>query len=103
MAQVSSCGEAETPWLTDATASIDSPPQASPHFRQLRSAISSYLDAEVGSIDEEPRAWRRRVCVGMVIGADGDSTVRSDHPDGARRCRRSGVSCARQLCLIGQV
>src|SRR5206468_4973102 len=102
MARVSSCGEAETPWLTDAKASIDSPPQASPHFRQLRSAISSCLDAEVGCI-EEPRASRRRVCVGLVIGADGASTVRSDYPDGARRCGRGSVSCARQLRLIGQV
>src|SRR5205823_3703240 len=47
---IASRGEAKLHNLTDAMASIDSPTQASPHFRQLRSAISSYLDAEVGSI-----------------------------------------------------
>jgi hypothetical protein len=32
-----------------AMATIDSPPHGSPHFRRVRDAISSYLDAEVGS------------------------------------------------------
>jgi hypothetical protein len=33
-----------------APATIDSPPHGSPHFRRVRDAISSYLDAEVGCI-----------------------------------------------------
>jgi hypothetical protein len=31
---------------------IDLPPQNSPHFRRLRAAICSYLDAEMGRIEE---------------------------------------------------
>jgi len=33
-----------------ASATIDSPPHGSPHFRRVRDAISSYLDADVGCI-----------------------------------------------------
>jgi len=39
-----------------ATATIDSLPRRSPHFRRLPNAVSSYLDAEVGCIE----AWDRR-------------------------------------------
>jgi hypothetical protein len=33
-----------------ASATIDSPPGGSPHFRRVRDAISSYLDVDVGCI-----------------------------------------------------
>ena len=70
--------------LTDAfvqqiCATIDSPPHGSPHFRRVPVAISSYLDAEVGRV--WAYRWRmpsgRHAAGGMVIGADGDSKVRS--------------------------
>ena len=63
-----------------AVATIDLPPRSSPHFRRLRAAICSYLDAEMGRIED---VWplkclkSRRAAGGMVIGAYGDSTVRS--------------------------
>jgi hypothetical protein len=70
--------------LTDAfvqqiCATIDSPPRGSPHFRRVRVAISSYLGAEVAGIGGyDRRVPSSRHAVGaMVIGADGDSKVRS--------------------------
>jgi hypothetical protein len=39
----------------------------------------------------------------MVIGAHGDSTVRSDHSGDAGRCGHGGMSRSRQLRLIGEV
>jgi hypothetical protein len=39
----------------------------------------------------------------MVIGANGDSTARSDCSDGAQRCRRGSVPRRCELCLIRQV
>jgi hypothetical protein len=40
---------------------------------------------------------------GMVIGADGDSTVRSGFSGGAKRGSRCGMPCPCQLCLIEHV
>jgi hypothetical protein len=50
-----------------------------------------------------PCARSRHAGGGMVIGADGDSTVISICADGAKRCHRGGMPRSRQLRLVGQV
>src|ERR1700691_6487145 len=89
--------------LSLAEARIDSPPPRSPHFRRVRAAVCSYVDAEMGCIGDVMAAkCPSRHTVGrMVIGAYGDSTVRSGFPGGARRCSRGGMPCSRQLRLVG--
>src|ERR1700687_1681394 len=53
-----------------ATATIDSPPRGSPHFRRVRDAISLLLGAEVGCIGAQDRRMPRSGHPGgeMVIG-----------------------------------
>src|SRR5258707_6092660 len=95
--------------LTDAfvqqiCATIDSPPTALPIsavFRlRYRHTLMRWWVAS-GPITGEPSG--RPAAGGMVIGADGDSKVRSGWPDGAWRDRCRGMSHPLQLRLIGQI
>jgi hypothetical protein len=78
----SDCSNAGWPGVAKTT--IDSPPRCSPHFRRDQAAVCSYVDAEMGCINylRLPR-FNGHAAAAMVIGAYGDSTVRSDVPGGA--------------------
>jgi len=83
---------------------IGLPPRRCPHFRRVQAAVYSYIDAEVGCIGDGVAAKRIKLSmrlVGMVIRADGESTVRSGFWGGARGCGRGGMPCSRQLRLVG--
>ena len=82
----------------------DLPSQTSPHFRRVPAAISSVHGAkEVVALTRRRRFQpaNGQAAGRTVVGANGDSADSSRDRDGARRCRRSLVSGARQLLIVG--
>jgi hypothetical protein len=47
--------DADAEFTAHEWATIDSPPQRSPHFRRVRPAVCSHIDAEVGCIGDTGR------------------------------------------------
>jgi hypothetical protein len=79
-------------WVTNA--------KVSPFPPRSRCGIFSKLVRRVGRIRANTGI---RVPGGMVLGANGDPTLRFGNTGGAERCGRSRMSCTRQLRVLRQV